>query len=165
MDDMRVYIVNLGKYNEGEIVGAWFTFPIDFEEVKEKIGLTDQYEEYAVHDYEMFYPVDAYTSISELNRSWEILIELPAEIQTEIYALLTHFGSIEEISEHQEDIIIHSDCEDMEDVARYYIEETGALGEVPASLLNYIDYQAYGRDLELSGTFILTNHAVFEINY
>ena len=39
MDDMQVYIANLGKYNEGELVGAWFTFPIDFEEVKEKIGL------------------------------------------------------------------------------------------------------------------------------
>ena len=36
MDDMQVYIANLGKYNEGELVGAWFTFPIDFEEVKEK---------------------------------------------------------------------------------------------------------------------------------
>lgn len=45
MDDMQVYIANLGKYNEGELVGAWFTFPIDFEEVKEKIGLNDEYEE------------------------------------------------------------------------------------------------------------------------
>ena len=51
------------------------------------------------------------------------------------------FSSIEELSEHQGDIIIHSDCDDMYDVARYYIEETGALGEVPASLQNYIDYQ------------------------
>ena len=50
MDDMQVYIANLGKYNEGELVGAWFTFPIDFEEVKEKIGLNDEYEEYAIHD-------------------------------------------------------------------------------------------------------------------
>lgn len=72
---------------------------------------------------------------------------------------------IEELSEHQEDIIIHSDCDDMYDVARYYIEETGALGEVPASLQNYIDYQAYGRDLDLSGTFISTNHGIFEIVY
>ncbi|HES8235578.1 TPA: antirestriction protein ArdA, partial [Streptococcus pyogenes] len=54
---------------------------------------------------------------------------------------------------------------DMYDVARYYIEETGALGEVPASLQNYIDYQAYGRDLDLSGTFISTNHGIFEIVY
>ncbi|MCI7368465.1 MAG: antirestriction protein ArdA, partial [[Clostridium] innocuum] len=28
MDDMAVYIANLGKYNEGYLVGAWFTFPI-----------------------------------------------------------------------------------------------------------------------------------------
>ena len=26
---MAVYIANLGKYNEGDLVGAWFTFPID----------------------------------------------------------------------------------------------------------------------------------------
>ncbi|CZB10050.1 Antirestriction protein [Streptococcus suis] len=87
------------------------------------------------------------------------------DILLELSALLTHFSSIEELSEHQEDIIIHSDCDDMYDVARYYIEETGALGEVPASLQNYIDYQAYGRDLDLSGTFISTNHGIFEIVY
>ena len=35
MEEMRVYIANLGKYNEGELVGAWFEPPIDFDEVKE----------------------------------------------------------------------------------------------------------------------------------
>ena len=25
---MRIYIANLGKYNEGELVGAWFTPPV-----------------------------------------------------------------------------------------------------------------------------------------
>lgn len=138
MDDMQVYIANLGKYNEGELVGAWFTFPIDFEEVKEKIGLNDEYEEYAIHDYELPFTVDEYTSIGELNRLWEMVSELPEELQSELSALLTHFSSI---------------------------EETGALGEVPASLQNYIDYQAYGRDLDLSGTFISTNHGIFEIVY
>ena len=52
MEEMRIYIANLGKYNEGELVGAWFTPPVDFEEVKERIGLNDEYEEYAIHDYE-----------------------------------------------------------------------------------------------------------------
>lgn len=46
-DDMQVYIANLGKYNEGYLVGAWFSFPIDEEDVKEKIGLNENYEEYA----------------------------------------------------------------------------------------------------------------------
>lgn len=26
LDDMQVYIANLGKYNEGELVGDWFSF-------------------------------------------------------------------------------------------------------------------------------------------
>ena len=50
IDDMAVYIANLGKYNEGYLVGAWFTFPIDEEDVKEKIGLNEQYEEYAIYN-------------------------------------------------------------------------------------------------------------------
>lgn len=37
-DDMAVYIANLGRYNEGYLVGAWFTFPIDEEDVKEKLA-------------------------------------------------------------------------------------------------------------------------------
>ncbi|MBS4534085.1 antirestriction protein ArdA [Clostridium sp. D2Q-14] len=165
MDDMQVYIANLGKYNEGELVGAWFKFPIDFEEVKEKIGLNNEYKEFAIHDYELPFEIGEYMSISELNRLWEIVSELPEELQAELSALQSHFGSIEELSEHQDDIIIHSDCDDMSDVARYYIEETGALGEVPANLKNYIDYESYGRDLEIEGTFISTNHGIFEILY
>ncbi len=31
LDDMQVYIANLGKYNEGELVGDWFSFPLDEE--------------------------------------------------------------------------------------------------------------------------------------
>lgn len=30
--EMKVYIENIGKYAEGEQVGAWFTPPIDMEE-------------------------------------------------------------------------------------------------------------------------------------
>ena len=43
---MRIYIANLGKYNEGELVGAWFTPPVDYDEMAERIGLNDRYEEY-----------------------------------------------------------------------------------------------------------------------
>src|SRR5699024_8491553 len=105
------------------------------------------------------------TSIGALNRLWAMVSELPEELQSELSALLTHFSSIEVLSEHQEDIIIHSDCADMYDVARVYIEETGALGEVASSLQTYVDCHAYGRDLDLSVTFISTDHGIFEIVY
>lgn len=65
MEEMRIYIANLGKYNEGELVGAWFTPPVDFEEVKERIGLNDEYEEYAIHDYELPFEIDEYTPLKK----------------------------------------------------------------------------------------------------
>ena len=58
---MRIYIANLGKYNEGELVGAWFTPPVDYDEMAERIGLNDEYEEYAIHDYELPFEIDEYT--------------------------------------------------------------------------------------------------------
>ncbi len=48
--EMQVFITNLGKYNEGEVNGAWFTPPFDFEDVKERFGLNGEYEEYAIFD-------------------------------------------------------------------------------------------------------------------
>ena len=80
---MRIYIANLGKYNEGELVGAWFTPPVDFEEVKERIGLNDEYEEYAIHDYELPFAIDEYTPIEEVNRLCEMVEDLPEYIQEE----------------------------------------------------------------------------------
>ncbi|MBJ0520468.1 antirestriction protein ArdA, partial [Enterococcus faecium] len=64
--------------------------------------------------------------------------------------------------EHVDDIICYPDCNDMSDVAYYLIEETGAFGEVPTHLQNYIDYEAYGRDLELEGNYLVTNRGTFE---
>lgn len=41
IDDMQVYIANLGKYNEGELVGDWFSFPLDEEVIAERIFCMD----------------------------------------------------------------------------------------------------------------------------
>ena len=37
----------------GEIAGAWFTPPGDYDDMAERIGLTLQSEEYAILDYEL----------------------------------------------------------------------------------------------------------------
>ena len=130
MDDMQVYIANLGKYNEGELVGAWFTFPIDFEEVKEKIGLNDEYEEYAIHDYE--YPLRLTNTLPLANSidygKW--YRNYPKNYNRSYLLCSLIFQALKTKRNIKRDIIIHSDCDDMYDVAHYYIEETGALGEV-----------------------------------
>ena len=51
----------------------------------------------------------------------------------------------------------------MTDVAYYFIDELQSLGTIPSQLENYIDYEAYGRDLSFEGTFIETKHGMCEI--
>lgn len=58
--------------------------------------------------------------------------------------------------------IHYPDCSDMTDVAYYFIDECQSLGEIPDRIRSYIDYEAYGRDLDLEGRFVVTNHGVFE---
>lgn len=165
MEEMQVYIANLGKYNEGELVGAWFTPPIDIDEVAERIGLNVEYEEYAIHDYELPFEIDEYTPVEEINRLCAMVEELDYPINEEIHALMGCYSSLEELYDHKEDIIQYSDCNDMTDVAYHLIDECGILGEIPDKLRSYIDYEAYGRDLEMEGHFITTNHGVFECPY
>lgn len=164
MEEMRVYITNLGKYNEGELVGEWFTPPIDFEEVKERIGLNNEYEEYVIHDWELPFDISEYTSIEDINRLCSMVEELASmKIGDAIRDVQNaFFSNFQELYEHKDDIICYPECNDMTDVAYYLINECGALGEIPNSIENYIDYEAYGRDLEISGNFVITNHGVFE---
>ena len=101
IDDMAVYIANLGKYNEGYLVGAWFTFPIDEEDVKEKIGLNERYEEYAIHDTDNFpVTIGEYVSIEELNEMYEMIEELPDYIVECLDEFISHYGTLEEVVEH-----------------------------------------------------------------
>lgn len=164
MSEMRVYIANLGKYNEGEMVGAWFTPPIDEEAVAERIGLNNQYEEFAIHDYELPFEIDEYTSISEVNRLCSAVQEIEG---TPIYEELEEirrlwFNSLEELLENVDDIMYYPDCESMADVATHLVEETGQLGKIPANLQPYIDYSSLGYDMEIEGNFLVTSHGVFE---
>jgi len=162
---MSVYITNLGKYNEGEAVGAWFTLPVCHEDVAEKIGLNAEYEEYAIHDYELPFEIGEYTSIDELNRLCGLVEELDG---TEIYDALSEllasgcFRNIEDLVEKQDDIRYWSGCHDMSDVAYECVEE-GYLGDVPERVQWYIDYEKLGRDMEINGTFIDTKQGIFEV--
>ena len=51
---MKIFLTNLGKYNEGELVGKWFDLPIyDIEDALLEIGVAENtmYEEYFISDY------------------------------------------------------------------------------------------------------------------
>lgn len=44
---LKIYLTNLGKYNEGYLIGEWVTLPVDddeLEEVKQRIGINEAIE-------------------------------------------------------------------------------------------------------------------------
>ena len=69
--EIKGFITNLGKYNEGELIGKWITFPIDDEELKEvleEIGINERYEEYFFTDFENnIFNFGEYESIENIN--------------------------------------------------------------------------------------------------
>ena len=169
---MRIYLTNLGKYNEGELVGEWVDLPIekeDLQEVFKRIGIDGkQYEEYFITDYECdFYEIGEYESISTLNEIAEKLDNLDDEQEQVVKVLMSECSyDLDDAIEKAEsgDYRIYSNCDNMTDVAYIVIEECGYLDNVPELLSRYFDYEAYGRDLGIEGSFhFLDNGDCIEI--
>ena len=168
------FITNLGKYNEGELVGEWVKFPTTAEELKEvfkRIGIGQRddfgqpYEEWFITDYDcyvdgLYDKLGEYESLDELNYLASKLDEMSESEYAQFQAGMEmgdHCGSLQEIinlTENLDCYEVYPDIHDYDDLGRYYIEELDVM-QVPEHLQNYIDYEAYGRDvaLEENGTF------------
>ena len=168
------FITNLGKYNEGELVGEWVKFPTTAEEMKEvfkRIGIGQKddfgnpYEEWFITDYDcyvdgLYDKLGEYENLDELNYLASKLDEMSDSEYAQFQAGMEmgdHCGSLQEIinlTENLDCYEIYPDIEDYDDLGRYYIEELDAM-QVPEHLKNYIDYEAYGRDVAMdeNGSF------------
>ena len=168
------FITNLGKYNEGELVGEWVKFPTTAEELKEvfkRIGIGQRddfgqpYEEWFITDYDcyvdgLYDKLGEYENLDELNYLASKLDEMSDSEYAQFQAGMEmgdHCGSLQEIinlTENLDCYEIYPDIEDYDDLGRYYIEELDAM-QVPEHLKNYIDYEAYGRDVAMdeNGSF------------
>ena len=168
------FITNLGKYNEGELVGEWVKFPTTAEELKEvfkRIGIGQKddfgnpYEEWFITDYDcyvdgLYSKLGEYENLDELNYLASKLDEMDQSDYARFQAGMEmgdHCGSVQEIinlTENLDCYEIYPNIEDYDDLGRYYIEELDVM-QVPEHLQNYIDYEVYGRDvaLEENGTF------------
>lgn len=159
---LNIYLTNLGKYNEGELVGEWLNLPATDEEieaVRERIGINERYEEWFITDYETDVDgltVDEYDNIDDLNRLAEVIEDDPEGV-----AALIYFGysDAEEIAENLDNLIHIEGGTSMnmdESIGYYYAEECGTLDGIPENLRYYFDYEKYGRDIRLEGQFYET---------
>ena len=168
------FITNLGKYNEGELVGEWVKFPTTAEEMKEvfkRIGIGQKddfgqpYEEWFITDYDcyvdgLYSKLGEYENLDELNYLASKLDEMSDSEYAQFQAGMEmgdHCGSLQEIinlTENLDCYEVYPHIEDYDDLGRYYIDELEVM-QVPEHLQNYIDYEAYGRDVAMdeNGSF------------
>ena len=178
-DYFKAYITNLGKYNEGALVGEYLKFPTTTEEVQallKRIGIDGvRYEEIFITDYdgdmpELYSGFGEYESIDELNYLASLLSEMDQSDLEKFEAVLDtgeHSGSVKELinlTQNLDCFEFYSGITSEEELGRMYIQEFDAI-PIPEHLIDYIDYEAYGRDVRINeGGSFSGNGYVFDNN-
>ena len=183
---IEAYVTNLGKYNEGELASEPLKFPTTTEEVQallKRIGVDNiQYEEIFIADYDGDLPelnacLGEYESIDELNHLACLLSELDQGELEKFEAVIDsgeHTSSVADLinlAQNLDCYEFYPGVEDDETLGRIYVEDMEAI-DVPEHLLNYFDYEAYGRDIRLEedghfapGGYVLNNGGQFIEHY
>ena len=184
---LNVWIGNLGKYNEGELVGEWLKLPVSKQEIetflREKVGLqltqaeVDKaleeegvcYEEYMINDYETDLPIkiSEYENLDNLN-----LLATIAENVNDMDAINAYVDSqgemtLEELANlmEQEDDIAYfrfsNDSSSMsaeEKMGYEMADATGLLSTLQKlQIEEFFDFEGYGSSLENGDITILDN--------
>ena len=179
-------MTNLGKYNEGQLAYARVTFPTDAETVQaalKKIGIDGiRYEEVFISDYDGDMPqlhkrLGEYENIDELNYLACVLSELSQDELAKFEAVMDsgeYTGSVKELinlAQNLDNYDFYPDIDSEEALGRMYIQELEAV-QVPEHLIDYIDYEAYGRDVRINegghfapGGYVMCNQGSFVEHY
>ena len=182
----EAYITNLGKYNEGRIVGETLKFPATTEEVQsllKNIGVDGvRYEEFFITAFDgdvmgLYDYLTEYENLDELNHLAHLISELDSdEIETLEAALNKgdHTSSVADIINlvHNLDCYeLHPGVTDDETLGRIYVEDMELL-DVPDNVLPYFDFEAYGRDMRINegghfapGGYVFNNGGKFVERY
>lgn len=165
--NIKIWLGNLGKYNEGELVGKWIQLPMTQDELNEvyaeiKLGTFDEdgnythgyeegwsfYEEWYIGDYEMDYrfKIDQYDSIDELNELADNLYNLDQH-QLELFAQLynDNYGTFDNCIEIVKESTFYVGCKTMGDVLQEYKREHGD-DELPSHIWDYINWDEWADD-------------------
>ncbi|WP_343363324.1 antirestriction protein ArdA [Listeria seeligeri] len=167
LENLNIYLTNLGKYNEGELIGEWLSLPIEIEtlkEVLEKIEIGEEYEEYFVADYEssVGLKLGEFESLDELNYLAHKLGDMDS-FELDKYEKILEIESVTSIAEYI-NLTENMDCYDVlpnieskYELGQYVMEEfNGDILEQLGRFSSYFDYEQYGHDIDIewSGNFI-----------
>lgn len=162
--NISIYITNLGKYNEGELVGEWVDLPVTKEEydaVLKRIGIGEvddfgtPYEEWFVTDYGGDWGQDAYEqfgeypNIIELNALARALEDVRDKDLLDAFLETGNWDFWDCIYNAINDNGFLIPGDDWTDAAYYFIDEVDCGPEnLPQDTIEeYFDYESLGRDL------------------
>ena len=161
---LEAYITNLGKYNEGQLVGETLKFPTTQEEVQallKRIGVDGiRYEEIFITSFDgdvlgLHEHLGEYENLDELNYLAALLSEMDQSDIEKFEAVIDageYTGSVKDLinlTQNLDCFEFYSDVHSDEELGRMYVLEFGGV-EVPEHLIDYIDYEAYGRDMRIN---------------
>ena len=145
MDDcaFEAFVTNLGKYNEGQLVGEWVKFPTTAEEMQEvfkRIGINAEYEEIFITDYDVDIPrlyekLGEYENLDTLNYLASRIQELSASEREQYDAILESGASFPgdrevegyiNLTYNLDKFDILPDVHDESDLGNYWVNESGA---------------------------------------
>lgn len=183
---LEAYITNLGKYNEGQLVGETLKFPTTQEEVQallKRIGVDGiRYEEIFITSFDgdvlgLHEHLGEYENLDELNYLAVLLSEMDQSNIEKFEAVIDageYTGSVKDLinlTQNLDCFEFYPDVHSDEELGRIYVLEFGGV-EVPEHLIDYIDYEAYGRDVRINegghyapGGYVADNRSSFIEHY
>lgn len=183
---LEAYITNLGKYNEGQLVGETLKFPTTQEEVQallKRIGVDGiRYEEIFITNFDgdmlgLHEYLGEYENLDELNYLAVLLSEMDQSDIEKFESVIDageYTGSVKDLinlTQNLDCFEFYSNVHSDEELGRMYVLEFGGV-EVPEHLIDYIDYEAYGRDVRINdsghyapGGYVTDNRSRFIEHY
>lgn len=164
MYEMRLYILNTTKPyrdDENDYAGAWFVCPVEFEEIKEKLGI-EKAEDFEIEDYELPFTLNPDMPLWEINTLCRMIQEIEGTpVGNEMQEIQAKwFQNIEDFIDNK-DKIQHYAVSDSVALAEYLIMEEHYFGELPPELIEHIDFTSFGHKLEQSDEYLFTSSGVF----
>lgn len=89
------------------------------------------------------------------------------DLEIEIFWTLTSNYGYEEAYDivDNEYYVIWHDCQDMAELAENYLAECGYLDNLPEIVIDNINFESIGYDMELEGDYYICDDYVIEVNY
>ena len=160
---LKIYIENLHTNK-----GGWTGLPAQNLDIMLEVLNPNGNHDMIISDYEtdiQGLKVGEYDDIETLNDIAGQIDNLSDGELLAFQAYLLNGSSLDEALEKATsgDYTIYYNCDDMEDVAYQVVNESGLLNGVPGQVKMYFDYEAYGRDLSINGTFIQIDNSFVEL--